>query len=133
MAAQDRIVNALLGLVGAVAGGALGFFAFGWLLNRGYLAGMLPGGLLGLGCGLLSRRPSLARGIACGVAGLAVSLLAEAYYHYFLVDPSLQYFFAHLRDLPSVDWFFIIMGTLLAFWIGKDSGYSRVAHPAARP
>ena len=49
----------LLTLCGAVAGGILGYFAFGWLLGQGFYALMLPGGLLGLGAGLAKNRSVL--------------------------------------------------------------------------
>ena len=38
-------VDSLLTLCGAICGGALGYFAFGWMLNQGFYAMVLPGGL----------------------------------------------------------------------------------------
>jgi hypothetical protein len=133
MTDRERIVSNVLGLVGAAVGGALGFYTFGWLLTRNLYAGMLPGGLLGLGCALLARHPSLARGVVCGLAGLAVGLFAESWYYSFVVDRSLQYFFSHLHEVSIVDWIFLIVGALLAYWIGKDSRYGRVRRRTGPP
>ena len=74
---NGKIIDACLSLIGAAAGGAIGFFAFGWLLRQGYYAMVLPGAMVGIGCGLLSRRDSLVRGILCGLAGLALGLFCE--------------------------------------------------------
>jgi hypothetical protein len=48
-------------LVGAAAGGALGYLTFHWGLGQGFYAPMLPGASLGLGCYGLSRHPSRPR------------------------------------------------------------------------
>ena len=59
----------LLSLIGAVLGGFLGDIAFGWILEQGFYALALPGAGIGIGCSLLSRGPSLVRGILCGPGG----------------------------------------------------------------
>jgi hypothetical protein len=133
MTILQRILSTVLEVVGAVVGGAAGFFAFGWMYERGYYAGMLPAGLLGLGCAAMARQPSLGRGILCGIAGLALSLFAESWYRYFNGHPSVEYFFNHLQDVSQVDWAFISVGTLLAFWIGKDARFHRASRPADGP
>ena len=135
MAGKDRIVSIALGLVGAVAGGALGFFLFGWALRQGFYAMILPGGLLGIGCALLSRHPSVPRGIACGVAALGLGVFTEWWYRPFGADKSLSYFLAHIGqlDAPGITYLMIGLGTLIAAWAGKDAGAGRIFPPAAGP
>ena len=72
-----HLISNLLGLVGAVIGGALGFYTFGWLLGQGFYGLMIPGALLGLGCSLLAQHPSTIRGILCGLAALGLGLYTE--------------------------------------------------------
>jgi hypothetical protein len=133
MTDRERIVSNVLGFLGAVAGGAVGFFAFGWLISKGFYGGLLPGGLLGLGCALAARHPSRGRGVVCGIAGLALGLFAESWYRFFVDHPEMGYFFRHLQDVSSVDWLFLIIGAVLAYWIGQDSGYSRVGPRRGKP
>ena len=48
-----HLISNLLGLVGAIIGGVLGFYTFGWLFYYGFYGLMIPGAFLGLGCSLL--------------------------------------------------------------------------------
>ena len=50
-------------MAGAATGGAIGYFAFFLLASQGLYALVLPGALVGLGFGALSRRRSLLDGI----------------------------------------------------------------------
>ena len=50
----------LLGIVGGVIGGTLGYFAFFFFVQEGFYTLVLPGTLLGLGCGWLSGMKSKA-------------------------------------------------------------------------
>ena len=59
----------VLGLAGALVGGAAGHFLFLAMTRWGFYAMVLPGAAVGLGCGLLSGRRSVPLGIACGVIG----------------------------------------------------------------
>jgi hypothetical protein len=127
---RSRVVSTVLGLVGAAAGGALGFWAFGWALNQGFYALVLPGGLLGLGCSLLARHPSTPRGIVCGVAGLALGLFTEWWHAPFKDDSRFSYFLAHVPNLQGLTLLMLLVGTLAAFWLGKDAALGRsVASP----
>ncbi len=74
---RASIVSNTLGLIGAAAGGVFGYVLFMWISRQGFYALIVPGGMLGLGCGLLARHPSMARGIVCGVAGLGLGLYTE--------------------------------------------------------
>jgi hypothetical protein len=118
-----------LGIVGAAAGGVLGYFAFVWLLEQGFYGMMLPGGFLGIGCGLLSRHDSTARGALCGLAGLALGLFAE-WQNVFLQDYSFPSFLQNLHQLPKWSMVMIIGGGLLAFWFGR--GQFRMTRDAPR-
>jgi hypothetical protein len=114
------LISDLLGLVGAVLGGLVGFYTFGWLKGNGYYGMMIPGALLGLGCSLGARHRSTFRGILCGLAALLLSLYAE----WWFMDASTSTFMSFLtrvKDLESVTLMMIGVGTLIAFWLGKDS------------
>jgi hypothetical protein len=67
----------LRGIAGGASGGALGYFVFDWALTQGYYALVLPGSLVGLGCGLASGRKVLALGILSAVGAFAVGVLAD--------------------------------------------------------
>ena len=58
-----QITSNVLGLIGAVTGGVLGYYTFMWICHQGFYGLMIPGALLGLGCGLLEpARLALPRG-----------------------------------------------------------------------
>ena len=57
MAATRRSRATSSALIGAVIGGVLGYYTFKWILDHGFYGMMIPGGLLGLGCGLLAQHP----------------------------------------------------------------------------
>ena len=48
-----HLISNLLGLIGAIIGGVLGFYTFQWLEGHGFYGLAIPGAFLGLGCGLL--------------------------------------------------------------------------------
>ena len=113
-------VSNLLGLVGAAIGGVAGFYAYRWLLNQGYIGLMIPGAFLGLGCSLLARHPSMVRGVFCGIAGLFLTL----YTFWCNMPPPLDPFAEFLKganDLSQVTKLMGGLGTLIAFWLGKDA------------
>ncbi len=118
------ITSHLLGLIGALAGGYLGYLGFGWFYQRGFYAMIMPGALLGLGCGLLARHPSTIRGVACALGAVALSLHIEWRYFPFIADDSRGYFLTHVHQVNSVHLLMIGVGAVIAYWVGKDSGYS---------
>jgi hypothetical protein len=67
-----HVVSNFLGLVGAVLGGALGFFVTRFARDHGFYAMVVPGGFIGLGCGLLAQHRSPIRGLVCGVLALVL-------------------------------------------------------------
>ena len=119
-----QIQSCILGIVGGVIGGAIGYFLFGWILSFNFYALVLPEALVGLGCSLLTSNRSMIRGILCGVAALILGLYTEWSYRPFNADGSLHYFLTHLRDLTGVTQAMLAIGAFLAFWLGKDSGYT---------
>ena len=118
-----RLISNLLGLVGAIVGGVLGFYTFGWLYSQGFYGLMIPGAFLGLGCGLLAQHPSVPRGIVCGVAALILALFTEWKFFPFVADTSLSYFVRHLTDLKPVTVLMTGIGGLIAYWVSKDAGF----------
>jgi hypothetical protein len=111
----------LFGLIGAVLGGLLGYFAFCWILNEGLYALALPGTLLGAGCGLMARHTSVLRGMLCGVAAVALGLYAEWDQFPFEKDQSLGFFLAHVGKLRMYTYLMLLIGALLGFYFGKGT------------
>jgi hypothetical protein len=113
----------LLSILGAVAGGGLGFAGV-WLLARnGFYGIMLPGALAGIGGGLPLRRSSWITGLIAAIVGLVSMLLAEWKFHKFIVDDSFSYFITHLHKLTPATLGMMALGLVIAFWfgMGRDS------------
>jgi hypothetical protein len=128
MSMQAKVVSHLLGLVGAVVGGCLGYVAFKWIWSQGFYALVVPGGMLGLGCGTAARHPSMIRGILCGVAALVLGLYTEWTFYPFAADDSFPYLVLHAYQLKWVTLLMVGLGILVAFWSGKEgdiAGLSR--------
>jgi hypothetical protein len=111
--------NWLLGLLGAAAGGAAGYFLFFLLTREGFYGLILPGAALGLGCGALLGGKSNAVGAACGVLALLLGIFTEWRFAPFIVDDSLWFFIAHLHELTLTTLVSIAVGGLFAFWFGR--------------
>jgi nitrogen fixation-related uncharacterized protein len=109
----------LIAIVGAAVGGAIGYFAFGWILRSGFYALVLPGGLMGLGA-TLGRVRSLPLAVALAIAAVILGFFAEWSFRPFAKDDSLNYFLAHLGDLTPVTIIMIGVGALVAFWGAFD-------------
>jgi hypothetical protein len=122
MSDTPRWKNAAAGLLGALAGGGLGYFGFVWGCRQGLYAMVLPGALLGLGGGLWVRDRSILRAALCGMAALALSLFAEWRLFPFVHDQSLAYFLAHLHQLRGLTMIMVAAGSAAAFWLslGKN-------------
>ncbi len=111
-------INWLRGIAGALMGGTLGYAAFFVLAGQGFYAMVLPGALLGLGCGLLSGIKSIPLGVVCAVIGLALGIYTEWRFAPFKIDDSLAFFIAHLFELNTVKLIMIAVGAVAAFWFG---------------
>ncbi|QEH36461.1 hypothetical protein OJF2_50250 [Aquisphaera giovannonii] len=116
-----RVTSNLLGLVGALVGGTAGYYTFHWILDHGFYGLMIPGAMLGLGCGALSRHPSQTRGVLCGIAGLILGLFAEWTYSWFKADSSFAYMIAHLHEKETLTLIMLGLGAFFAYWLGKDA------------
>jgi membrane protein YqaA with SNARE-associated domain len=123
MSNRERAVSNLLGVIGGVVGGYVGYWLFVWITRQGFYALVVPGALLGLGCGLLARHPSTLRGVVCGAAAVALALFTEWSMFPFNADPSVSYFLAHVGSLKPVTLLMIGLGGVAAYWLGKDAGY----------
>jgi hypothetical protein len=106
------------GLIGAAMGGVVGYFIYKLGLRQNLKAGVVPGALVGLGSGLLSSRPSQARGLICGLGALAIGVFAEWWNFPFEKDESLGFFLAHVHHLPFLVIVMIGLGTFLGYYWG---------------
>ena len=120
-----------LPLLGATAGGFLGYFALGWLARQGLYAVALPGALLGLGAGWLLKHRSMPLSVFCGVAAVGLGIFSEWSYFPFLADSSFDYFIRHLHLLPPIKIIMILLGGIFGFWF--SCGRRRQILPAAPP
>jgi hypothetical protein len=117
----------VLGVVGAVIGGWLGYLAFFWIATQGFYALVLPGGLLGLGAGLCARRRSVLLAVVCGIAGLALGLYTEWRFEPFVADKSLTYFLGHLQLLRPLTLIMVALGGFVSFRLALGRDRSRDA------
>lgn len=120
MPADDKDPTAIIkGIGGAIAGGVAGYFATTWLASQGLYAIVLPGALLGLGCGYASRIHSGLLCVICIIGGLFAGLLTEALNFPFIADESLGYFFRNLGDLKNSSKVLILIGAAMGGWFGR--------------
>lgn len=116
-------VSNALGLAGAVAGAILGVLAARWISTQGFYAPIVPGGFVGLACGLLARHRSTRRGLACAVIALAAGIVAEYAVFTFAWNPSDRFidFARNVHRLRPSTWLFLGLGSAIAFWVGRDT------------
>jgi hypothetical protein len=120
---SNHIRTIALGLLGAIAGGCLGYLVFFWIAQQGFYALALPPALLGLAAGLCARRRSRILAVICGVAGLVLGLFTEWRFAPFVADASLLYFIAHIYSLRPLTLFMVALGAILSYRLalGWDS------------
>jgi hypothetical protein len=111
-----------LGLVGALIGGCIGYFAFFWIARQGFYALAVPPALLGLAAGLCARRRSRLLAIVCGLAGLALGLFTEWRFAPFVADDSLPYFLTHVHTLKVVTLLMLALGVYLSYSLALGRG-----------
>lgn len=115
------IVSYLLGLIGAVVGGAVGVVVFQWLVGQGLYGLIIPGAMLGFGCGLLAQHRSHARGVVCGFAALLLGLYTQWRFSPLPADPGFKYLALHVYDLAPITQIMLGVGALFGYWLGKDA------------
>jgi len=106
--------NYALAAVGAVMGGAIGYFLFVWLVRHGFYALALPGALLGLGGGWLVKCRSIPVAAVCGILALALGIFSR-----WRVDAHDQHFttfLSHLGQMSPVTLLMIGLGGVFGFW-----------------
>lgn len=106
-------------ILGAVVGAILGYLGFYMLWQLDLYAMVVPGALIGLGCGAQAGGKSAALGLVAGVFGLLFSLFIEWHFFPFSEDNSLGFFARNVMELPSNTKVFIAAGTFAAFWFGR--------------
>ncbi len=107
--------NFLLGIVGAIIGGCLGYFAFFWIVNQGFYALIVPAALLGLGTGIAARQRIVPLAIICGIAGLILGIVTEWRYAPFKADDGFLFFVTHLHDLKPITLVMIVIGAFFSY------------------
>jgi hypothetical protein len=119
----NRVISTTLGVIGGIVGGVFGYVLFFWIARQGLYALVLPGASIGLGCGLLARHRSVLRGIACGLAALALGLYTEWRFMPFAADDRFSYMALHFYDLKPITLIMIVLGAALSYYLGKDAGF----------
>jgi hypothetical protein len=117
--ASAKQPNWVLGIVGAIGAGVLGYVIFFLLANQGLYAIVLPAAAPGLGGGALLRGKSTAFGIVCAILGVVLALFAEWRFAPFIVDSGFLYFATHLHQLSSATLILIAIGVFCGFWFGQ--------------
>lgn len=119
MATNNKILGHLLGLIGGAIGAVIGYFAFFFMVRQALYPMVLPGTLVGLGCGALLGTKSNTMGIVCGVCALLLGFFIEWQFAPFAADRSLGYFITHIHQLRSMTLILIVIGALLGFAFGR--------------
>jgi hypothetical protein len=102
-------------VLGALVGGTVGYFGFFWVASQGLYAPVLPGGMLGIVAGRFRNR-SLLLAVVCGLAALALGVVAEWRLAPFKNDGSFTFFLANLHRLKPVTLILLALGAAIGFW-----------------
>ena len=108
--------RAIMGLIG---GGALGCIGFYLMRHLGLYAMIVPGAMIGLGCGAQAGGRSIALGVVAAVVSLALGIVIEWYFFPFIADKSLSYFLQNLSGLTLRAKIMIAAGAFAGFWFGR--------------
>lgn len=109
-----------LGILGAIAGGAVGFVLFRWLHSFGLYAFVLPGALAGLGCGFAAKSRLIIFSFIALVFGLIATVLAEWHTNWFADDETLLYFVKNIHESRGgMALVSILLNCVAAFWLGR--------------
>lgn len=105
----------LLGIVGAVVGGVIGYYVFQWIIQQGFYALIIPPALLGVAAGYGVGRRSQLFAVACGVAGFGLALFTEWKFFPFRADGSFLYFLSHFYLMKPLTLLMIALGTVFSY------------------
>jgi multisubunit Na+/H+ antiporter MnhB subunit len=108
--------KSILVLLGAIAGGVVGFFVTAFVAGQGMEAMAIPGGLAGFGAGVVKGR-SILPAILCGLFALALGIFTEWHLFPFIADHSFPYFIKHLHHLSALTLIMIAVGGFIGFWV----------------
>ena len=111
--------NYVKAIAGTIAGAVLGYLGFLLMVKTGFYAMVIPGAMIGLGCGAQSGARSLALGIMAAVVTICLSVFIEWKFFPFIADDSFSYFLAHLNELKVQTKLLIVAGTFAGFWFGR--------------
>jgi hypothetical protein len=84
------------------------------IAGQGFYAIVLPGALVGIGCGALSGRKSTGLGIVCDILGLGAGIFSEWRFAPFAQNESLSFFLKHLHENGPVRLILIAIGGVCA-------------------
>ena len=114
----DRLA---FGLVGAIAGAVVGYFAFGFLVDQGWYSLIIPGACVGLGFGLASRRRHVVFGVISAFLGLITCVACE--WHILNKGESFSEFIDGFKNEGIMTWIMLVFGVLAAYWfgVGRDT------------
>jgi hypothetical protein len=115
MTRSNPALSFALGVIGAIVGGVVGYYAFFWIASQGFYALILPTALVGIVAGFCSSERSESLAALCAVAGLALGLFIEWKFAPFKADGSLSYFIKHIHELTPVTLIMLAVGTFLGF------------------
>lgn len=117
-----------LGLLGGVAGAVAGHLAFRWLVSGMALYALaVPGVLVGMGCGVMSRQRSWLLAAISAVLAAAVCFYSEWRLFPFAANEGLGYFLRHLGDLTPLTKLNLAAAVLFGGWfgLGRPHRYER--------
>lgn len=116
---QSNPLNYILGIFGGIVGAVVGYFVFFFAIGQGLYPMVLPGALVGLGCGAMLGMKSNVMGVVCGLIALVFGLFIEWQFAPFERDRSFGFFLSHVNQLRSMTLILIVIGALLAFAFGR--------------
>jgi hypothetical protein len=119
MSAPARATSYLLALLGTAIGAVAGYYLFFWITKQGLYPMVIPGALMGLGCGALSGTKSNTIGVICAAAAVMVGLFIEWRFAPFVNDRSFSYLLTHVHQLRPASLIMIAVGGVFGYWFGR--------------
>lgn len=111
--------NYPMAIAGAIGGAAVGYIGFWLMMQFNLYALVLPGTMIGLGCGAQSRAHSWPLAVFAGMLALVVTVFVEWHFFPMRDDGSFRYFVQNLADLRPGTKLMLAAGTFAGFWFGR--------------